>query len=99
MLGHELTVHETNARGAVAICGCGWYGIVHSARRYQKPGTKTVLVQRDHAAEAAENEWRGHLRDVRLDIVARSDRELTRIGALSRKANAELQHRGRYGHP
>ncbi len=99
MLGHEVTLHETNARGAVAPCECGWCGIVHVAHRYMKPGTKRIVTLRDHAEDAALNEHRFHLADVNRDIIARSDRELTRIGALSRKANAELQHRGRYGHP
>lgn len=98
MLGHELTLHETNARGAVAVCGCGWYGVVHPAHwRRTRKGDK-AKINREPCVNAARAEHSRHLLDQTADIAARSDRELARIGAMIPLANATLQRRGRWGH-
>ena len=47
---HELSLHVANSCGRVAVCSCGWYGIVHPAH----PGPKPSARSRRAAAEAAE---------------------------------------------
>ena len=99
MLGHELTLHETNARGAVAVCGCGWYGVVHPAHHYKVPGAATIKTVRDGACDAARAEHARHLLNEREQIGAASMAELERYGKLIPLANETLQRRGRWGHP
>lgn len=98
MIGHDVTLSRTNSGGIVWICQCGEIGDVVPLIA----STEEITARSRRRLELTEGIARArhgvHLNDVRADIGKRSDRELARIGALSKKANATLQRRGRFGH-
>lgn len=97
MIGHDVTLSETNQRGWVPLCTCGWRGAVSPAVAYRSANTKRMLFRAEVAREAAMTQFEGHLRDVGDDIARRSDEALAQHGRVIELANATLQRRGRWG--
>ena len=59
----EVTLTETNSHGYIAICTCGWTGVVHPSptTKKRKRDDKTVDALDYHIGkEAALTEWRAH---------------------------------------
>ena len=88
---------ETNSRGYVPICECGWYGpAVHVGPGV--PGTKHRLaLARSLAQSEAVKLHDQHLVDEASRIGAEGDAALDRHAALVNLANERLQRRGRWG--
>lgn len=82
-----LYVANTNAR--VAVCSCGWVGVVHPLRKYLDHKTKRFRYDVAAAEEAATIEWARHVKVTHLAL-APPDPERSR---------AIVTHRGRFGHP
>lgn len=99
MIGHDVTLSETNAHGWVPLCSCGWVGTVVPSHSLKHPKTKRHVRQVEITKSVALGQHEIHLHAVRADIALASERELARIGRRIDLANATLQHRGRYGRP
>lgn len=99
MFGHELTLHETNARGAVPVCECGWFGVVHPAHRHRSLDGKQIITDREPCEDASRVEYSRHLLDMSTEIARASERHLVAIGSDIKAANKTLQRRGRWGNP
>jgi len=62
---HACQLSRTNTHGVVAVCTCGWYGIVHPTYRVTNANGKRGRRSYAEAEEAATIEHGGHARAVR----------------------------------
>lgn len=100
MIGHEVTLHETNSHGIVPICECEWIGAVHPATYKVDKVSGRARRLADLTRGLAFAEHGRHLLDVRADVARQSDRALVSHGRLIHKVNdSSLVHRGRFGTP
>lgn len=99
MIGHACRLSRANTNGVVWVCQCGEIGNVTPMHRRADRATERLAALVEITEGLARIDHGKHLDRVRADVAARSDAELARIGKLIPKANALLQHRGRFGHP
>lgn len=60
---HVLDLTETNGRGYVPMCSCGWVGAVHSTPVTTGASGNRRVFHPEKAQEAARAEHRCHVRD------------------------------------
>lgn len=61
---HGCQLTRTNTHGVVAVCTCGWYGIVHPTFRATRENGKRGRRVYEEAEAAAVMEHGGHTRAV-----------------------------------
>lgn len=97
MIGHDAMLSETNAHGWVALCECGWIGVVVPAHSIHDDKTKRAVRQVEITKSVALDQHKIHTHEVRAEIARASDARLAAIGSDIRAANMTLQRRGRWG--
>jgi hypothetical protein len=97
MLGHEVTLSETNARGWVPLCACGWVGNVVPAFYVKDPRTGRARrnVERTQSLAFAAHER--HVHDVREETAREHALALDRHAKLIATATPTLRRAGRWG--
>lgn len=97
MIGHLVTLSETNTRGYVGVCECGWYGIVHNLPGFDPTAPSKTKHRREAARDNAEAEHARHCEDVRADIARRTDEALKVHAEYLERVVKPLRHVGRFG--
>jgi hypothetical protein len=60
--GHACQLTRTNSHGVIAVCTCGWYGIVHPTYRKVRDNGRRGRRVFSEAEKAATIEHGGHAR-------------------------------------
>lgn len=97
MLGHKVTLTETNTHGWIPLCECGWIGIVHQHIAYTGDDTQ---AKRDRIASIQSNaflEHHRHLDDERARIAAEHSDALDSHAHYVETARSTLTRIGRWG--
>lgn len=68
---HTLTLHETNRRGYVPVCSCGWMGLVQNTPKGQREEKGPVVWRREVSTEAATRAHAEHVERCRRPSVDR----------------------------
>lgn len=97
MLGHEVTLSETNTHGWVPICACGWIGHVVPAAytKDHRTGRARRQVERTQSVAFAQHDR--HLHDVRDQTAREHALALDRHTKLIATATPTLRRVGRWG--
>lgn len=98
MIGHEPSLSETNLRGWVALCECGWQSGVVGLPGAVGPRTASRQRRRELARGIALDLHTVHTHEVATDVARHSERALHDHARRIDLANATLQRRGRHGH-
>lgn len=60
---HRCQLTRTNSYGVVAVCACGWYGVVHPSYRHVPPRAVRGRREYGNAEAKAIAEYEDHVRD------------------------------------
>lgn len=69
MLGHDVTLSETNLHGWVPVCECGWIGSVHAHIGFTGDDTQTKQDRIANIRDSATAEHRVHLVEIEHELV------------------------------
>lgn len=86
---HTYKVTETNNRGWVAVCSCGWISAVHPLIKYRSGALKRLRVDVEGTQIRAVAEWKHHSLVTHTPLVPIQPQ--LAVGTVTRL--------GRFGHP
>lgn len=97
MIGHDVMLSETNTKGFIPICECGWIGNV-SACGYVVPEAKRRrAMQQELARSEAIRQHATHLVECENEIAVASAEALRKHGEYLKVVTPVVTRLGRFG--